>query len=85
LNSAWLAAHGKGVESAQFNFDHVNLGSSHAFDLAGTGPLTVRFDVINVADKVYQIRSGSGVGVFAPQSAAGVLRRSFLEVLMWRL
>jgi len=40
---------------------------SHEFRLAKTGPLTVRFDVINVTDKVYQIRSGTGVGVFAPQ------------------
>jgi hypothetical protein len=25
---------------------------SHAFELASTGPLTARFDIINVADKV---------------------------------
>ena len=30
-------------------------------------PMTVRFDVINLFDTVYQIRSGSGIGVFAPQ------------------
>jgi hypothetical protein len=30
-------------------------------------PMTVRFDVVNVADTVYQIRSGTGIGVFAPQ------------------
>ena len=148
LNSAWQAAHGKGVESAQFNFDQpslnyiasnyihldhegrvsasggasylwsgtrfsvdgifgsglrqdltlpdgsvipngdhtpsylqVNLGLSHAFDLASTGPLTVRFDVINVADKVYQIRSGSGVGVFAPQYGP---RRGFFGGVSWK-
>jgi outer membrane receptor protein involved in Fe transport len=148
LNSAWQAAHGKGVESAQFNFtqqeleyiasnyihldhegrvsasggvsyswmgtrvsiddlfgtglrqdltypngfvipngDHtpsynqINFGVSHAFDLASTGPLTARFDIINVADKVYQIRSGSGVGVFAPQYGP---RRGFFGGLSWR-
>jgi outer membrane receptor protein involved in Fe transport len=27
----------------------------------------VRLDVINLFDNVYQIRNGSGVGVFAPQ------------------
>ncbi len=148
LNSAWQAAHGKGVESAQFNFtqqaldyiasnyihldhegrvsassgisyswygtrisvddlfgtglrqdltypdgfvipngDHtpsynqINFGVSHAFDLASTGPLTVRFDVINVADKVYEIRSGSGVGVFAPQYGP---RRGFFGGVSWR-
>ena len=30
-------------------------------------PITVRFDVVNVFDKVYEIRDGSGIGVFAPQ------------------
>jgi outer membrane receptor protein involved in Fe transport len=29
--------------------------------------MTVRLDVINLFDDIYQIRSGSGIGVFAPQ------------------
>lgn len=148
LNSAWQAAHGKGVESAQFNFsqddlnyiasnyihldhegrvsassgvsylwlgtrfsadaifgtglrddltlpdgsvipngDHtpsytqINLGLTHGFEIAGSGPLTARFAVINVADKVYQIRSGTGIGVFAPQYGQ---RRGFFGGLSWR-
>ena len=148
FNSAWQAAHGKGVESAQFNFgpddlnyianhyihldhegrvsasggasylwmgtrfsldallgtglrqdltladgsaipngDHtpsytqVNLGLSHTFQISGTGPVTVRFDVINVADKVYQIRNSSGVGVFASQYGP---RRGFFGGVSWR-
>jgi outer membrane receptor for ferrienterochelin and colicins len=51
----------------------VNLGASHAFTMPG-GPLTLRFDIINASDKMYQIRSGSGIGVFAPQWGA---RRGF--------
>jgi outer membrane receptor protein involved in Fe transport len=43
---------------------------SHAFQVDRSGPLTVRLDVINLFDKVYQIRSGSGVGVFAAQYGA---------------
>jgi outer membrane receptor protein involved in Fe transport len=148
LNSAWQAAHGKDVESAQFNFtqqqlnyiasnyihldhegrvsasggvsylwlgtrfsvddlfgtglrddltypngfvipngDHtpsynqINFGMSHEFELTGSGPLTVRLDVINVADKVYEIRSGTGVGVFAPQFGP---RRGFFGGLSWK-
>jgi hypothetical protein len=27
----------------------------------------VRFDVVNLFDKIYEIRDGSGIGVFAPQ------------------
>ena len=49
------------------SYTQINFGVSHEFRLAKTGPLMVRFDVINVTDKVYQIRSGTGVGVFAPQ------------------
>ena len=148
FNSAWQAAHGKGIESAQFNFttdklayvatnyihlDHegrvsasggvsylwwgtrfsvdallgtglrtdlplpnggdipngghtpsytqVNFGLSHGFQIAGSGPLTARFDVINVADKIYEIRNGTGIGVFAPQYGQ---RRGFFGGLSWR-
>ncbi len=148
LNSAWQAAHGKQVESAQFNFsqddlnyiasnyihldhegrvsassgvsylwlgtrfsadaifgtglrddltlpdgsvipngDHtpsytqINLGLTHPFEIAGSGPLTLRLAVINVADKVYQIRSGTGVGVFAPQYGPP---RGFFGGLSWK-
>ncbi len=148
LNSAWQAAHGKEVESAQFNFsqddlnyiasnyihldhegrvsassgvsylwlgtrfsvdalfgtglrddltlpdgsvipngDHtpsytqINLGLTHPFEIAGSGPLNLRLAVINVADKVYQIRSGTGIGVFAPQYGP---RRGFYGGLSWK-
>jgi len=49
-----------------------NLTASHAF--AGPG-IEIRADIINVADHVYEIRDGSGVGVGAPQFGA---RRGFL-------
>jgi outer membrane receptor for ferrienterochelin and colicins len=45
----------------------VNLSLSHRFDTVPTGPYEVRLDVINLFDEVYQIRNGTGVGVFAPQ------------------
>jgi len=63
------------------SYTQINLGLSHAFELQGSGPLTVRFDIINLADKVYQIRSGSGVGVFAPQFGP---RRGFFGGLAWK-
>jgi outer membrane receptor protein involved in Fe transport len=49
------------------SYTQVNLGISHAFAIGAPGPLTVRLDVTNLFDKIYQIRSGNGVGVFAPQ------------------
>ena len=48
-------------------YTQVNLGISRAFDLSSHGSLTARFDLINVFDKVYEIRDGDGVGVGAPQ------------------
>ncbi len=48
-------------------YTQVNLGASHVFHLDGAGTLTARFDVINVLDKRYEIRDGTGVGVGAPQ------------------
>ncbi|HEX4051998.1 MAG TPA: TonB-dependent receptor [Steroidobacteraceae bacterium] len=47
-----------------------NLGLTHAFPDGLGGPLTARFDVVNLFDKIYEIRSGSGIGVFAPQYGA---------------
>ncbi|MCY1174532.1 hypothetical protein D9M73_147380 [compost metagenome] len=49
-----------------------NLTASHEFKGPG---VTIRADIINVADRVYEIRDGSGVGVGAPQFGA---RRGFL-------
>ena len=40
---------------------------SHVFNIPSAGTLTARFDVINVFDKIYEIRNGTGVGVGAPQ------------------
>lgn len=48
-------------------YTQVNAGLTHIFRITGAGTLTARFDVINVFDKDYQIRNGTGVGVGAPQ------------------
>ena len=48
-------------------YDSINIGFSQGFKWANMPNLTARLDVINVGDQIYQIRSGSGVGVFAPQ------------------
>jgi outer membrane receptor protein involved in Fe transport len=48
-------------------YTQVNTGLTHLFSIPGAGTLTARFDVVNVFDKIYQIRNGTGVGVGAPQ------------------
>jgi hypothetical protein len=50
-------------------YTQVNLGISHEFKDTGWDPkpFTVRFDVVNLFDTSYEIRSGTGIGVFAPQ------------------
>ncbi len=53
-----------GTESPYSQF---NVGVSHEFAMPDGKPLTVRFDVVNLFDTIYQIRSGTGIGVFAPQ------------------
>jgi outer membrane receptor for ferrienterochelin and colicins len=52
------------------SYTQFNLGATHAFHFNSPGALTARFDVINLFDKVYEIRSGNGIGVFAPQYGA---------------
>jgi outer membrane receptor protein involved in Fe transport len=53
-----------GTESPYAQF---NTSIAHEFAMPDDKPLTVRFDVVNLFDTVYQIRSGTGIGVFAPQ------------------
>jgi outer membrane receptor protein involved in Fe transport len=48
----------------------VNVGVSHTFDFPDWKSITARFDVINLADESYEIRSGTGIGVGAPQWGA---------------
>jgi outer membrane receptor protein involved in Fe transport len=49
-------------------YAQVNVGVAREFFLPGdTKPTTLRFDVVNLFDTIYEIRSGSGIGVFAPQ------------------
>jgi len=49
----------------------VNTGLSHDFKWSPDfKPLTVRFDIVNLFDQVYELRNGTGIGVFAPQFGA---------------
>ena len=45
----------------------LNIGASRKINLPGMGKIEARLVINNLLDKVYQIRDGSGVGVFAPQ------------------
>ena len=49
------------------SYTQVNLGASQRVDAAFIGKLELRLAVINVFDKVYELRAGSGIGVGAPQ------------------
>ena len=44
-----------------------NLGAAQSFNILRNNMLTARIDVVNVTDNIYQLRSGSGVGVNAAQ------------------
>jgi outer membrane receptor protein involved in Fe transport len=57
-----------------------NIGLTHTVNLPQLGKLQLRFDVVNLFDKGYQLRTGSGIGVFAPQFGA---RRGFFGGVSW--
>jgi len=65
--------YGSGLRTGDANIDALapyaqfNVGLARHFDMPDHQPVTVRFDVVNVFDTVYQIRNGSGIGVFASQ------------------
>ncbi len=81
--------YGSGLRSGFANMDSnppylvVNAGVSHEFQWSPDAkPLTVRFDIVNLFDKVYELRDGSGIGVFAPQFGA---RRGFFAGVSQKL
>jgi outer membrane receptor protein involved in Fe transport len=56
----------------------VNLGIGQDFTALGASGWSARFDVLNLTDRVYQIRDGSGIGV--GQAQYGVRRAFFAGV-----
>lgn len=78
--------YGNGLRTGFANTDEVpaywvfNVGLSHTFKLPEFGKIQVRFDVTNLFNNAYQLRTGSGIGVFAPQYGA---RRGFFGGVAW--
>ena len=77
--------YGSGLRAGDANigtvpaYTQVNVGIKREFLLPNDPlPMTVRFDVVNLFDSIYEIRDGSGIGVFAPQF--GPRRGFFLGV-----
>ncbi len=61
----------------------INTGIAHDFKWSPDyKPLTVRFDVVNLFDQIYELRTGSGIGEFAPQYGA---RRGYYVGLSQKL
>jgi outer membrane receptor protein involved in Fe transport len=74
-----------GFANSTFNqpYATANLGIVHELPaMAGGKPITLRFDIVNLFDKIYELRDGSGIGVFAPQFGA---RRGFYAGISQKL
>ena len=65
--------YGSGLRDGFANTDKVpayytfNLGIEQSFRIPHLGQAKARFDVVNLLDRVYELRDGSGIGVEAPQ------------------
>jgi outer membrane receptor protein involved in Fe transport len=66
--------YGSGLRNGDANissvpgYTQVNIGIQREFLLPNDPkPMTIRFDVVNLFDQIYEIRDGTGIGVFAPQ------------------
>lgn len=72
---------GTGLRNGFANTDHLpaywqmNLGAARDFTLPTLGKFKTRLTVLNIFDRSYQLRDGTGIGVGAPQFAP---RRTFL-------
>ncbi|MDE2201734.1 MAG: TonB-dependent receptor [Burkholderiaceae bacterium] len=81
--TTWMAdaLFGTGLRNGFANTDHLpaywqmNLGAGRDFNLPMLGKFKTRLTVLNVFDRSYQLRDGTGIGVGAPQFAP---RRTFL-------
>ncbi|MBS0320485.1 MAG: TonB-dependent receptor, partial [Proteobacteria bacterium] len=78
------AVYGSGLRAGFANtqtlpsYVQVNAGVAHTFASATLGKLNVRLTIVNLFDRVYEIRDGTGVGVGAPQYGP---RRAFYVAL----
>ncbi|AOY92451.1 TonB-dependent receptor [Cupriavidus sp. USMAA2-4] len=78
------ALFGSGLRNGFANTTHlpgyfqVNVGVAHTFDAPVIGKLKTRFSIVNLFDRSYALRDGTGIGVGAPQYAP---RRSFYLAL----
>jgi outer membrane receptor protein involved in Fe transport len=81
--TTWMAdaLFGTGLRNGFANTDHLpaywqmNLGAGRDFNVPMLGKFKTRLTVLNVFDRSYQLRDGTGIGVGAPQFAP---RRTFL-------
>ena len=80
--------YGSGLRSGFANtgnlpfYVQLNAGVTKRIEMAEKGALELRAAVVNLADHTYEIRNGSGIGVFAPQFGP---RRSFFGGIKWDL
>ena len=76
--------YGSGLRRGFANSQHLpgyaqtNASVTQSFNLAGLGKFDLRVAAINLFDRSYQLRDGTGIGVGAPQFAA---RRTFYVAL----
>jgi hypothetical protein len=59
----------RGFANTQKNhpYETFNVSLSRRIKITAKTALNIRFDVVNILDKIYEIRDGSGIGVGAPQ------------------
>jgi outer membrane receptor protein involved in Fe transport len=82
LTLAADALYGSGLRDGFANTEHlpsytqINMSAERSFDLGSAfGKISGRLAVLNVFDRVYELRDGSGIGVGAPQYGP---RRTFV-------
>jgi hypothetical protein len=59
----------RGFANTQKNhpYETFNVSLSRRIQITEKTAVKIRFDVVNIFDKIYELRDGSGIGVFAPQ------------------
>jgi hypothetical protein len=73
----------RGFANTQKNhpYETFNVSLSRRIQITEKTAVKIRFDVVNILDTIYELRDGSGIGVFAPQFGQ---RRGFYGTISYQ-
>jgi outer membrane receptor protein involved in Fe transport len=67
MASSWTRVTNSPITQKNHPYETSNISLQRRIQITEKTALKIRFDVVNILDKIYELRDGSGIGVGAPQ------------------